>query len=84
MPVARKRLIHEQWTLFRKLLPLDTGPDQIIDMRRAFYGGSSALFYVITHRLSDGQEATDDDISMMDDIAAEFVEFSELIKNGVA
>lgn len=81
--MKRKR-IQEQWDLFRKLIPPDAPTTQKIEMRRAFYAGANGLFATILNLLEPGAEATDADLAMLDDIQNEFIEFAELLRNGVA
>lgn len=47
-----KRLIREQWEAFRLLvMPADAPPDQIREMRRAFYVGARESF---AQQIQDG------------------------------
>jgi hypothetical protein len=84
---VRKKLVEEAWIDYRTKV-LDQagilGAVQLQETRRAFYAGANGLFAAILNILEPGEEATDKDLAVMDDIQAEFVAFSERIKVGTA
>lgn len=81
--VAKKR-IEEQWKTYRVILPEDASAAQIIETRRAFYAGAQALYHTVLTSLEPGQDATEADLSMMENIDRELRDFCDLVKNGVA
>ncbi len=69
--------VKELWQSYQKILPKDAGITQIIETRRAFYAGASALFYLILNKLEPGTEETENDLKMMDEIDQELREFAK-------
>jgi hypothetical protein len=72
------------WLSYRAILPKTASASQIIETRRAFYAGCQGLFHYILSNFEKGEEATDADMAMMDDITRELSEFAKLVGNGVA
>ncbi len=70
--------IERAWTRFeRMVVPTDAGPVQRSEMRRSFYAGAATLFRMLVDGVSDSEETTEDDMELMDGIAAELNEFGE-------
>lgn len=61
---------------------LDKTPGALRELRRAFYAGAQGLMYTITMQLEDGEEATSNDMKLMDDLAAELMQFAADVKAG--
>ncbi len=73
--------INRAWTRFEKMVvPADAGPVQRAEMRKSFYAGAATLFRMLVD-LSDGvvkgEEPSDDDMKLMDGLAAEIEEFGQ-------
>jgi hypothetical protein len=80
-----KKTIDKEWQGFVKAcFPPDLDPVQLIDLRRTFYGGASALYGMIMQCLSPGDEPTEADLQMMRDIQTELQDFNEMVKAGKA
>ena len=60
----------------------DIGEQQYIDLRRTFYAGASALYFLVMNKLSDGSEITKDDLALMLSIHREIHQFNEDVKAG--
>lgn len=55
-------MIEKQWREFCLACFGDIGEQQYIDLRRTFYGGALALYFVILGMLDPGQEPTEADV----------------------
>lgn len=62
-------------------VPQDAGPAQRRDTEVAFYAGALHLFTAIMHGLDEDKEPTTDDISKMDKISKELLEFEDNLVN---
>lgn len=72
------KYIETAWLRFEQMvLPRDASALQRSEMRKAFYGGASVLFKIIVDRLEAGEEPTEADLRMMDDINAEIDEWGQ-------
>jgi hypothetical protein len=56
-------------------MPPNAGPDQVNDMRTAFFAGAHHVFNSITSTLDPGEEPTDADMKRIDLIAKELDQF---------
>jgi hypothetical protein len=56
-------------------IPPSASPEQVHDMRMAFFGGAQHLFGTIMNILDPGSEPTDADLRRMDQIDAELKKF---------
>ena len=66
------------WLRFEVMvLPPNASAIQRREMRKAFYGGAAILFKLIVHGLEAGEEPTDADLKMFDNISAEIDEYGE-------
>lgn len=76
----------EDWNTYvdKVLRPagLDKVPGALRELRQAFYAGAHCLLHTITTQLEDGAEATSNDIKLMDDLAAELLQFVADMKAG--
>lgn len=78
------KILETAWREYEaKIVPASAGPVQRVETRQAFYAGAQSLFSGITKGLSDGDEATPEDLSMMDSLAAELRAFGEEIRRGI-
>lgn len=73
------------WTAFEQnVFSPEIGPVQRREMRRAFYSGAQELFSTILSMLESGDDATEGDLTKMDDLNAELERFVEDVKEGRA
>lgn len=79
----QRRYIQEQWNKFAAMvLPKDCSDVQRQEMRKAFYAGCDVLLRVILGNLTEGSEAQEADLTMMNDIEAEIRDFAKRIQTG--
>lgn len=74
------KLIEAGWMSLRVVfLPPNTPPEQLADMRMAFFAGAQHLFGSLMTGLEEGDEPTDNDVSRsrFDKIAAELETFAD-------
>lgn len=82
---ARPGPVAVGWTVFTEhVLPVHAGDVQRQEMRRAFYAGCLWLFETLTQQVSEGEEATDADLAMMDTIKRELDQFMRDLRSGRA
>jgi hypothetical protein len=80
-----KKLIAEAWRDFEiQIIPLDAHEIQRTECRRAFYAGALSLFSAVTGRLSPGEEPTEKDLAMLDDLHVEINEYAADLRAGRA
>jgi len=64
--------VREMWEAFRAgCIPTDASAAQVKDMRMAFYTGAYDVFNAIVESLEPGEEPTEADLSLMDDLNRE-------------
>lgn len=80
------RKLEAAWGMFRLAVGLqDAPPDQIREMRRAFYAGAAAFWAEVNEMLDPStDEPTDDDLQKMTLLHGELEQFAERIKRGEA
>jgi hypothetical protein len=75
----------ELWEQFARVaLPPDAPEVQRREMKRAFYSGAHGIMFKVIHALAPGQESTEADEQLIQDLHEELQEFAELIKQGRA
>ena len=94
MPSQRQRsqtvhgspgLVATEWDAFAEVtLPRDCSAVQRREMRLAFYGGASAVFFALLNRLTGGQEAEEADLTMLKRLGEELQQFADDVKEGHA
>jgi hypothetical protein len=73
------------WTSFEQnVFSPGIGPVQRREMRRAFYSGAAELFSTIMAMLEPGEDATDADLTRMNDLHDELERFKEDLQGGRA
>ena len=77
-------LIESEWKQYCITCFGDIGPQQYIDLRRTFYGGASALYFLIMTKLEAGDIPTEADLQTMRDLHNEIHQFNEDVKAGKA
>lgn len=76
--MPRRRLIAEEWASYaREVMPADASPVQKEETRLAFYSGATALFHTIIKSLSADPEPTDSDLTMMEDLHQELMDYAK-------
>jgi hypothetical protein len=78
--------IANEWQNFERVLldPARAGRMQRQEMRRAFYAGAQSLFTLITLAVSPGDEITQADLTLMEDIDQELKQFGRDVQAGKA
>ncbi len=78
--MSRRTIIKASWNSYREQCIPSTAPHvQVVESRRAFYAGAGTLFSEILTNLSPGQEATEGDLKILDDIKAELEEYQQVL-----
>lgn len=77
-------MIEEEWKKFCLACFGNIGEQQYIDLRRTFYGGASALFFVFMNLLEPGAEPTEGDLEKVTALQKELKSFNEDVKSGRA
>lgn len=74
--MEKTKLIEKAWNSYATLvLPANAGPVQRDETRKAFYAGASVLFHTVLRALDDGDDATENDLALVDGISAEIDAF---------
>jgi len=75
--VEKGLVVEAGWLGFRSIaVPPDAGPEQIADMRGAFFAGAYHVWQVLNSVLDPGVEPTDDDARRMERIDDELRRFA--------
>jgi hypothetical protein len=78
------KLLANEFATFCKACFGDVSDQQFIDLRRTFYGGASAVYFLLLARVSPGDEPTEADIDLMRGLQRELGAFVESVKAGKA
>lgn len=85
MSANPNRLAAEWQGFYRKVLPDGASEIQTQEMRRAFYAGAeAAVMRVLIKSFGPGEDATDQDVRVMQDLADELADFGKAIQEGKA
>ena len=78
--------VGERWRKYssRVLDPIQANQIQRQETRRAFYAGASALMTIVLENLEGGDEPTEADLAMMDNLKAELDNFVAAVGAGRA
>ena len=77
IPLRERLTLAESWTEFeRAVLPAHVGDLQRSEMRKAFYGGASAMFGCVTGGLDADHEPTMKDLEYLDSLNKELHDFA--------
>jgi hypothetical protein len=83
--MAGQKIIEQQWRSFaERCIPVEAGPMQRQEMRRAFYAGAAGFLTALMDKLAPGQDATDADLKMMISIGEELEQFGKDVVAGHA
>jgi hypothetical protein len=80
--MPQETLIANEFDEFCKVCFKDLTEQQFIDLRRTFFGGASALWFLVMNKLSEGQDVTDADMEMAQNLHREIFQFNEDVKAG--
>lgn len=73
----------ELWDDFaRQVLPKNCSFTQRQEMRRAFYAGAQGILYKILGLFTEGNEPSETDLKIMDNLEKELNKFGEDVKAG--
>lgn len=79
------KLLETEWINYRNaVIPKDAGSVQLMESRRAFFGGAWALYSLIMNSLDPGHEPTEADLALMAALDREMREFKERVTKGWA
>lgn len=77
-PPKGRRYIAEAWASFEaRCMHPNAGEAQRREMRGAFYAGAMVLFSTMQNEVTDGDEITEGDMSMMEALDAELQAFGQ-------
>jgi len=72
------------WHSFRRAtIPIHATPEQLRQLKMAFFGGASFLLSAVMRKLSTGEEITEADLQMMRDVQTELTAFAESCRKGI-
>lgn len=75
--MTNEKVLAKAWRQFSvKILPAGCSAAQERDMRSAFYAGASSLFTALLNHVSEGDEVTDLDVSMIAGVHEELDAFA--------
>ena len=78
--MSRRTIIETSWASYREqCIPSTATHAQVVESRRTFYAGAVTIFSEILTNLSPGQEVTEGDFKMLDDIKAELYEYEQML-----
>jgi hypothetical protein len=76
--------IEEEWKKYCLACFGNISDQQYIDLRRTFYGGASALFFVFMGLLEPGLEPTAGDVERVTMLQNELLRFNQDVTDGKA
>jgi len=77
-------MIEEEFRKFCLACFGNINKQQYIDLRRTFYGGASALFFLFMSILEPGEEPTENDLAKVSALRNEIIQFNKDVKEGKA
>lgn len=78
--IDRGKIIEAGWMTYRSMMSATAPPIQLRECRLAFYHGCSFLMQAMTHAVSEGKEATKEDLQRMHKLHSELEAFEEQFK----
>lgn len=73
----------EEWKSYRqRVIPPTASDVQVVESKRAFYGGAFSLFHLMTRTVSVGDEVSGADMRFMEGIDREFKDFYLRMEEG--
>lgn len=81
-----ERRLSKEWRDFeRHCVHVGAPAVQLREMRRAFYAGATSVLHLMTRDLDEGtDEVTEEDVAVLDGLAAELKAFADDVKQGRA
>lgn len=81
----KAKLLAKGWEGYRmQVIPQSATEDQIRECRRSFYAGAHLLLCDILELLDPGDEPTEGDLTMVEDLQDELAEFAVSVVQGQA
>ena len=77
-------MVEKEWREFCLKCFGNVGEAQCRDLRRTFYGGASAVYFLMLRMFDPGEEPTEADLQKMRDLQAELYDFNNEVKAGRA
>lgn len=77
----KRASLGDEWEAFRKAIIPKVGQVQREEMRKAYYAGASAVFYLLTSLMDEGDEVTQADLAYLDSINAELKAFLDDLRS---
>ena len=75
----RRQRILEEWNTYRKMVvPPNATDDQLLQLRRAFFGGASMAYSLMVNESVEPEHG----LEVLNDMDAEFRDFAERSKTG--
>jgi hypothetical protein len=84
MPETQPSIAGWWATYAERVIPAGAPSVQMQESKRAFYAGAAAMLDAITRGLSEGDDATDDDLAHVGRLHSELVQFGLDVKTGRA
>jgi hypothetical protein len=79
------KIFQTEWGTYRtRVMPKQVSPVQLLETRRAFYAGGASLLALMMRNLEGGEDATEADLIMMDQVHEEFQQFNRDVLSGKA
>ena len=80
------KLLETEWITYRNaVIPKDAGTTQLMESRRAFYGGAWAFYSLLMNSLDPSTpDDTPKDLELMEKLDREMREFKERVEKGYA
>ena len=81
----RSKLLAAGWENYRsRVIPQSASEEQLRECQRSFYAGAHLLLCDILDLLAPGDEPTEEDLTMVEDLQAELIEFAVDVVQGQA
>ncbi len=75
--------LSEEWEKYRTaVVALGASLGQIRQLKMAFFGGASVVYYGLLNGISDGDDTTESDMKLMEDLHAEIQAFKNSLSAG--
>lgn len=81
----KAEMVAAGWQSYRsEVVPQDASEEMLRECRRSFYAGAHHVLSGIVHSLDAGEEPTEGDLMMMDDLETELMTFAADVVRGRA
>lgn len=76
MPDAPNKTLDKLWNDYgSRVLPVNVGPVQVAETKRAFYAGAYSILTAMMDQVGDEEDATDTEVNMVGDFFTEAEKF---------